>query len=201
LNYATVHNIRAAFTIQINGETVQDLRSNIASTQGWNNYFEKKLGQIHLDQGISTIRIQHNSEFGMNYHTLSTELVEADKQHEHSFGQWIAVDEEAHKQVCECGHEVSECHKWDDGAVITEATVDVEGEIRYTCTECQQTKTEKLPKLMPETTNPTTDPTTDPTTNDAEKEKGCGSAVSGSLAIACMMVAAGTAFLARKKKD
>ncbi len=197
LNYATANNVPSAFMIQVNGETVQNLKTNVPSTRAWNNFADKKLGQIHLDQGISTIRIQHNSNLGMNYHTLSTELVEADKPHEHSFGPWIAVDEETHKQVCECGHEVSEGHKWDDGAVITEATVDAAGEIKYTCTECQRTKIEKLPKLVPETTNPTTNPTT----NETEKEKGCGSAVSGSLAIACMMVAAGAAFLARKKKD
>ncbi len=38
-------------------------------------------------------------------------------------------------------------HAWDEGEVLKEATLEEEGEIRYTCTICNQTKTEAIPKL------------------------------------------------------
>lgn len=42
-------------------------------------------------------------------------------------------------------------HKWDEGKVTKEATVDAEGEMTYTCTVCGETKTEKIDKLTPPT--------------------------------------------------
>ena len=192
MNYAAPHTVRNAFDILVNGETVEGLKKTLTNTKDWSVFADKSIGQIHLDEGVSTIRIRHAADLGVNYHTLTTELIEADAPHEHTLGQWTAVDEEMHKQTCDCGHEVTEAHKWNDGEIVTEATADAEGEIRYTCTECGQTKTEKLPILVPGAT--------DATTGDTDKKKGCGSAVSGALAIVAMTVAAG-AVLNRKKKD
>ncbi len=42
-------------------------------------------------------------------------------------------------------------HKWDEGKVTKEATVDAEGEMTYTCTVCGETKTEAIDKLTPPT--------------------------------------------------
>lgn len=153
MNYATIHNVGAAFRIQINGKNVFGLNSNVASTGAWDKFEDKMLGEIHLDKGISTVRIQHLSGSGVNYHTLSTMLLEADKPHEHSFDKFEAVDEQYHKLSCECGEEKIEAHRWDDGEIITEATETAEGEIRFTCEECAHTAIEIQPKLPAEPTS------------------------------------------------
>ena len=41
-------------------------------------------------------------------------------------------------------------HFWDNGEITTAATCTARGEKTYTCTLCGKTKTEKLPKLVPE---------------------------------------------------
>ena len=49
-----------------------------------------------------------------------------------------------------CGNEEEEAcveHNWDGGRVTREATCAVQGEWTFTCTVCNQTKTEKIAKL------------------------------------------------------
>lgn len=58
------------------------------------------------------------------------------------------VDEENHSGICSrCQETITEPHSWDEGEVIKEATTSQTGEMRYTCTVCQATKTEPIPRL------------------------------------------------------
>jgi hypothetical protein len=58
-------------------------------------------------------------------------------------------------ECSECGAEMNreegtanaEAHKWNDGEVTTEPTVDAEGVKTFTCTDCGETKTEAIEKL------------------------------------------------------
>ena len=152
MSYATKHTVDSAFYIWINGKPVSNIDNNVIATGAWDSFSDKMLGEIHLDKGISTVRIQQASGLGVNYYTLSTLLLEADKPHEHSFGAWESVDPQQHKQTCECGEERVEAHKWNDGEITAEATTEAEGETKYTCTECQLTRTEVIPMLEPEVT-------------------------------------------------
>lgn len=58
-------------------------------------------------------------------------------------------------------------HTWDEGKVTTAPTVDCEGVKTFTCLDCQETKTETIPKLEPENPNPTTPE--DPSKDDPKK--------------------------------
>lgn len=44
-------------------------------------------------------------------------------------------------------------HRYDEGKITREATYEKEGEITYTCTVCNEIKTEKIPKLIEQTHN------------------------------------------------
>ena len=58
------------------------------------------------------------------------------------------VDESNHSGVCSrCQQTITEPHTWDEGVVITEPTTSQTGEMRYTCTVCQGTRTEPIPRL------------------------------------------------------
>ena len=66
---------------------------------------------------------------------------------EHTFGAWEKHNAEQHKHTCSaCGETSYEAHKWDDGVVTTPATHLTEGEKTYTCTVCDEKKTEKIEK-------------------------------------------------------
>jgi len=56
--------------------------------------------------------------------------------HEHSYGEWVAIDEEEHVRTCECGEEVTGTHNWDEGEVLTEPTHFDTGDMIYRCIEC-----------------------------------------------------------------
>ncbi len=55
-------------------------------------------------------------------------------------------------QTCAGAYSVSKIethtHSWDEGTVTREATYDSEGEITYTCTGCDETRTETIPMLV-----------------------------------------------------
>lgn len=77
--------------------------------------------------------------------TVLPKLTEA---HEHSFGDWVAADDGIHHTgVCIYGDkELTEEHSWDEGVVTESATEATVGEKVYTCTKCEATKTETIPK-------------------------------------------------------
>lgn len=54
----------------------------------------------------------------------------------------ISFTTEVQEKLCTLGY-----HAWDEGVVTLEPTVDTEGVKTFTCTECGETKTEKLNKL------------------------------------------------------
>ena len=60
---------------------------------------------------------------------------------------WVHFDSARHKGVCTCGAIVFQRHTWNPGEVILEPTHLTYGIKLYTCTECRETKTEKIAKL------------------------------------------------------
>lgn len=81
------------------------------------------------------------SEFTANITVPST-----DAPHEHKYGEWKKVDDKNHEAVCECGDKKVEAHTWDAGKVTKEATTEAEGEKTFTCTACNATMTQVIPK-------------------------------------------------------
>lgn len=68
---------------------------------------------------------------------------EVDGKTAHEFGEWSEG-----KRVCSvCGYEQLCEHTWDAGKVTKEATVGLEGEKKYICTVCNETKTDILSAL------------------------------------------------------
>ncbi len=68
--------------------------------------------------------------------------------HDYS-GDWEKNDADTHKKVCanNSEHFITEAHSWNEGEVTTAPTLDAEGEMTFTCTKCQETKTEPIPAL------------------------------------------------------
>lgn len=95
------------------------------------------------------------------------------KRTEHSYGGYVSIGAYTHKQTCEdCKNEVTEAHAWDAGVVTQEPTQTAEGVRTYTCTVCQEMKTEAIAKL-PTTEEPPTEepPTEEPPTEEPTTEK------------------------------
>ena len=68
--------------------------------------------------------------------------------HTHTCPEFTYADEKQHSGSCsDCGETVTENHAWDDGVITEKPTLEKEGEITYTCTVCNGTKTEVLDKL------------------------------------------------------
>ena len=157
LKYATTASVTNAYEIQINGETVKDIDRNVASTSDWAKFSQKRLGTVTLDKGVSTIRIQHTAPTAVNYGALVTTFVSAG-EHTHSFeGEYTQVNIRQHKQVCSCGEEMLSDHTWDEGTVTLQPTYEKDGINTLTCTACQRTKTELIPKLTVDNTDVDTD--------------------------------------------
>lgn len=87
-------------------------------------------------------------EFKVQTKTGVNTYKDADK---HDWGEWTKLDDKQHQRVC--GHDAAHVekanHTWDAGKVTKEATTTSEGEKTYTCTLCNATKTEIIPKLDP----------------------------------------------------
>ncbi len=62
-------------------------------------------------------------------------------------------------------------HKWDKGAVTVAATKDTEGVRTYTCTDCDTTRTEPIPRGNTEPVTPTT---TQPSTGTTDEQQSGG---------------------------
>ena len=67
---------------------------------------------------------------------------------DHDWGEWQKHDADQHKRVCsrDSEHIMYEDHRWNGGVVTTPATEDAEGVMTYTCTVCDETRTEVIPK-------------------------------------------------------
>ncbi len=70
---------------------------------------------------------------------------------DHSFGKWIADDDETHTHVCinenGCTAYQRQNHMWNDGEITKEATETEEGVITYTCLVCSHSMDEAIPML------------------------------------------------------
>ena len=77
----------------------------------------------------------------------------------HDFGEWKRFDADSHQRICshDASHVEKEPHEWDDGIVTVWPTIFREGIKTYTCGACKATKTEKIPKLSPESPIPFTE--------------------------------------------
>ncbi len=71
--------------------------------------------------------------------------------HVHTFASEWSKDETNHWHAATCAHTTEkkdvEAHQWNDGVVTTPATEEAEGVKTYTCTVCEQTKSEAIEKL------------------------------------------------------
>ncbi|MCM1330784.1 MAG: hypothetical protein NC253_15290 [Ruminococcus sp.] len=104
----------------------------------------------------------------------------------HTIGSEWESDDTNHWHKCENCDEISDstAHTWDSGVITTQPTAETDGVKTYTCTACQKTKTESVPKTSAvtsvttptETETPdsgssapeTTEPVSDSGTNSAE---------------------------------
>lgn len=76
-----------------------------------------------------------------------TVTVDAATTHTHSFSNNWSMDNDSHWHVCsECGEIVDMAgHQWDAGTQTTAPTCTTDGTKTFTCSVCQQTKTETIP--------------------------------------------------------
>ena len=70
----------------------------------------------------------------------------------HSYGAWMKLNDTQHLRVCtnDNNHKETADHTWNDGEVTVPAKALEDGEMTYTCTVCNATKTEAIPKTGPE---------------------------------------------------
>jgi len=64
---------------------------------------------------------------------------------DHNYNTWEKYDDLQHCGYCACGEKVYANHEWDAGVVTIAPTHFGNGEITYTCTVCDATKTDILP--------------------------------------------------------
>ena len=81
----------------------------------------------------------------------SSQIISATYTHIHKYGAWTKLNATQHQKVCEHdkSHVVKENHQWDAGKVTKKATEKQAGTRTYTCTVCEATRTETIPKLKP----------------------------------------------------
>lgn len=60
----------------------------------------------------------------------------------HSYSDWTKVDDTNHKRTCSiCSAPETAKHTWDNGTTLKQADCKEGGQVKYTCTTCQATKT------------------------------------------------------------
>ncbi len=65
----------------------------------------------------------------------------------HSYGDWAKADGSNHSRTCSaCGKAETQKHGWNGGTVTKEASCKEAGTKSFTCTTCDATKTEDIPK-------------------------------------------------------
>lgn len=66
---------------------------------------------------------------------------------EHVYGEWNKIDNTNHEKICTlCGKAERQSHRWDAGVITTQPTCAKTGVKTYTCTVCNGTKTQTVPK-------------------------------------------------------
>ncbi len=98
--------------------------------------------------GEQKIKVSYNGGF--------TVFIVTVKAHNHKFGEWMTTTEAGCEEIgqqlreCNCGAEERQDlpatgHDWDEGKIQTEATGTTDGQMVYTCRNCEETKTEVIP--------------------------------------------------------
>lgn len=73
-------------------------------------------------------------------------VIQAPLGHTHRYGEQWESNSSKHWHVCACGKKAEESnHSWDKGVVTSAASCRKEGVKTYTCTVCEETKTETIP--------------------------------------------------------
>ena len=214
LDYASKNQSAQAFSILVNGKEAPTVKSNLTSTGAWTTFKEVGIGEIFLDKGISTVRIQQIASAAFNYHALSFTLAEAGEHTAHSFDTCISTGDTEHKRVCICGESQLEAHKWDSGVTANGVTT-------FTCSDCSATKKQTVSTDTPNTepgntpstepndtpnTEPNDTPNTEPndTPNDPADNEPMGAGAIVAIVMGSLAVVAGGAtgafFLIKKKK-
>ena len=110
--------------------------------------------KLHIwDEGIVTTPATH-IDYGEKMYVcnncgfIKTEQIS--KLSEHTYGDWISIDKIYHQKSCACGAVVTEEHIWDEGVITVEPTTTSTGVMTYTCTNCEEIKTEEIPISFPE---------------------------------------------------
>lgn len=128
--------------------------------KGYTTHTCSKCGHSYIDSYVNATGHSWNAgeittqpthiTFGIKTFTCSvcgeTKTEQVPKLTEHEYGNWVAVDDSAHKKTCACGDVITESHTWDNGTITKQPTHLEFGEKLYTCSGCGRTKTEPIEK-------------------------------------------------------
>lgn len=110
------------------------------------NVLEEMSVYINESSNISVSKNDVKEKFGNDF--ISDYQVESYVSHNHVWSSnWIPVDYgDCHCKTCDCGELIYENHQYDNGNIIKDATHTSDGVVVYTCTICEATKREVIPK-------------------------------------------------------
>lgn len=125
------------------------LTSNITKT-GTIAYLTFLVSEDAKEQDYSIIvRIPTDGILDANGNSLDVSAAQGtitvSEAHICSFGDWEYYSKTKHVRYCEgCDTKEYKNHNWNDGEIIEEPTHDVEGEIEYTCEDCNYSYTTEI---------------------------------------------------------
>ena len=127
------------------------LTSNITST-GTIVYLTFLVSEDAKEQDYSIIvRIPTDGILDANGNTVSASsamgTITVSAEHECSFGDWEYYSKTKHVRYCDeddCDEKEYKNHNWNDGEIIEEPSHDEEGEIKYTCEDCEYSYTTEI---------------------------------------------------------
>ena len=115
---------------------------------------DRKTEDHNWDDGVTTTPATH-TQTGMMTYTCTvcgaTKTENIPVTTEHTYSEWISIDDTQHKSTCACGEEQTEAHTFDEGTIIKSATHLEAGEMLYTCDKCGATKAEVIPAIAEHT--------------------------------------------------
>ena len=145
------------------GATVNSVKLNSALEANWQT-FNSNGHVVLLNKfdvaNTKTLEASMSPDGNNQYKIMSLNITLTAKDNPYQEG-WVAVldvttaPEESHVNTQNYkAFTFTYCtkHQWDDGKVTKEATEDEDGEMTYTCKVCGETKTEVIPKIIPEYT-------------------------------------------------
>lgn len=117
-------------------------------SDGWKSYYHCDRCDTYYEDAGCTSEIGDSSDLE-NWKAIFGEgLIPATG---HTFEEGWSTDANKHWRRAICEHQEIKknlaAHTWSEGVVVSSPTTAEEGEIKYTCTVCQKTKTESIPKI------------------------------------------------------